>query len=68
MLPLMEPSVEQDPSDVVTCQPQATTGILTLGAVIKALLSEKESHGCYCLLYPEELRVPAGGICFVDWY
>ena len=50
-LPLMEP---QDPPDVVTCQPRATTGISTLGVVIKALLGEKESHGCYCLFCPKE--------------
>ena len=50
----MEPPVEQDPSDVVTCQPRATTDISTLGVVIKALLGGKESHGCDCLLCPEE--------------
>ena len=44
----------QSPPDVVTHQPQAaTSGISTLSVLIKALLGEKESHGCHCLICPQ---------------
>jgi hypothetical protein len=46
---LMETPAGQSPPDVVTHQPQATSGISTLSMLIKALLGEKESHGCYRL-------------------
>ena len=48
-VPLME-----TPPDVVTHQPQATSGISTLSMIIKALLGEKESRGCYCLFHPQQ--------------
>ena len=45
----------QSPPDVVTHQPRATTsGISTLSVLIKALLGEKESHGCHCLICPRQ--------------
>ena len=53
-VPLMEPPVEQNPPDIVTHQPRATTGISTLSVIIKALLGETESHGCYCLFCPKQ--------------
>ena len=52
--PLIESPVQQSPPDIVTCQPRATTGISPLSVIIKALLSQKESHGCYCLRCPKE--------------
>jgi hypothetical protein len=49
-VPLTETPAGQSPPDIVTHQPRATNGISTLSMLIKALLGEKESHGCYCLL------------------
>ena len=48
-VPLMEPSAEQKPPDIVTCQPRPKSGISMLSVIIKALLGERESHGCYRL-------------------
>ena len=48
-VPLIEPSVECNPPDVVTRQPRPTSGISMLSVIIRALLGERESHGCYCL-------------------
>ena len=44
----------QSPPNVVTHQPRAaTSGISTLSVLIKALLGEKESRGCHCLMCPQ---------------